>query len=342
MCCRRQSGPLGVLVYAFELKAQEQQPQQQPQQQQQLSSLLFSLLKFARLQAAARPDVADSCYLAAATTATILLDIVYPAGQQPVVDGMQEHDTHSSSATDARSSSDGPSSSLSMLPWLVLMGRCCLYWADHLWQLFVVKDASAPAGSSTQAAVLKAKPAHRVHGMRLTSLGLESSLDVFFKIDPFKLGRFPNFRFITNIVTAFGHYMDVNRATFTAAGYDTAAWEQQMEALLRAVRAAQPAEGSNEPNADAARSLVQQLRSFGLTLTSLAISSACNNAACTNMAPPSELALVKGSSRTCAGCRTARYCSKACQTQSWKQHKPVCKALAAAAAKATAATSASV
>lgn len=34
----------------------------------------------------------------------------------------------------------------------------------------------------------------------------------------------------------------------------------------------------------------------------------------------------------CGGCKVAHYCSKTCQTQHWKQHKPMCAALAARAA----------
>jgi hypothetical protein len=64
----------------------------------------------------------------------------------------------------------------------------------------------------------------------------------------------------------------------------------------------------------------------------LAISRACNNPTCSNISGPSEAGLVKGSSSTCGGCWTARYCCRDCQTQHWKLHKSVCKALAAARA----------
>jgi hypothetical protein len=55
---------------------------------------------------------------------------------------------------------------------------------------------------------------------------------------------------------------------------------------------------------------------------------------CWNLSGPSEAQLVRGTSTKCAGCRTACYCSKECQVEDWKPHKPACKALAAAAAAA--------
>jgi hypothetical protein len=78
--------------------------------------------------------------------------------------------------------------------------------------------------------------------------------------------------------------------------------------------------------------LVQQLHALGATLSTLAISSACNNPTCSNVSWPSEAGLVKGSSTACRGCRVARCCCRHCQKEHWKLHKTVCKALAAARA----------
>jgi hypothetical protein len=75
-----------------------------------------------------------------------------------------------------------------------------------------------------------------------------------------------------------------------------------------------------------------RLQTAGYALTSLAVPHCCNNPACTNTAGPSEAQLVIGGSNLCGGCRVARYCSRSCLRQHWGQHKPVCKALAAAAA----------
>ena len=78
------------------------------------------------------------------------------------------------------------------------------------------------------------------------------------------------------------------------------------------------------------RDMQEQLQAAGRVLTTFAIPHACNNPACANVSGPSEAQLVGGRSCICAGCRTARYCGRVCQRQMWRQHKPVCQALAAA------------
>lgn len=125
----------------------------------------------------------------------------------------------------------------------------------------------------------------------------------------------------------------------TAAGYDMELLQSKMAAAVEAAvvvqqaGAATAALGALHP---AVAQLVQRLHALGEALSAFAISSACNNPACSNIKSASEAQLVKGSSRTvcaqCAGCRKARYCCEACQKQHWKLHKPVCKALAAAGA----------
>ena len=82
---------------------------------------------------------------------------------------------------------------------------------------------------------------------------------------------------------------------------------------------------------------VQQLAALGEALRSVPHKQCCNNPACRNLLGPSELQLVKGRSNTCSVCRSARYCSDVCMKQHWKQHRLVCKALAATAAAAAAA-----
>jgi hypothetical protein len=106
-----------------------------------------------------------------------------------------------------------------------------------------------------------------------------------------------------------------------------AAAEAAGEAAAEVAGEAAAEEGAQQPQAAALAGtcvpaedlaqLVQQLRAVGQALSTLATSSACNNPSCSNISGPSEAGLVKGSSSTCGGCRTARYCCRACQTQHW-------------------------
>lgn len=98
--------------------------------------------------------------------------------------------------------------------------------------------------------------------------------------------------------------------------------------------AAEAVEGPQESVTAAARSaFVQKLHATGLALTSLPTSVCCNSPGCTVVSGLAELQLVSGHGCLCAGCLAVRYCCKLpCQKQHCRQHKPVCKALAAAAA----------
>jgi hypothetical protein len=90
----------------------------------------------------------------------------------------------------------------------------------------------------------------------------------------------------------------------------------------------------------AVKDLKVGLQEAGTALGALAGPLTCNNPSCLNMEGPSEAALVSGRNCVCAGCKVARYCCGACQKEHWKQHKPVCAALKAAANDADAAQAA--
>ena len=79
----------------------------------------------------------------------------------------------------------------------------------------------------------------------------------------------------------------------------------------------------------------KQLQAAARILVSFAVPYVCNNPACSNVAGPSEAQLVGGRSCICGGCRTARYCGRACQRAAWRLHKPLCNALAEAATEGT-------
>jgi hypothetical protein len=114
-----------------------------------------------------------------------------------------------------------------------------------------------------------------------------------------------------------------------AAGCKPQQLLQQLESLLSAHREVQG--GFSDASLAA---LVQQLQVTGRMLCSIAVPHFCNNPACGNLSGTTDVLMVLGRSCLCAGCLTARYCGRDCQRAAWKQHKPVCKALAAAAAAA--------
>jgi len=122
-------------------------------------------------------------------------------------------------------------------------------------------------------------------------------------------------------------------AQLSAAGFSS--WEAipaQLQPVADAAEALGMPDGS-PPSHDQVSTAAELMTTLGLSLNSLPFPTACNNPRCSNLSGQSELLLVSGRSNMCAGCLVARYCSRDCQRQHWKQHKPVCKALAAAAAK---------
>lgn len=95
--------------------------------------------------------------------------------------------------------------------------------------------------------------------------------------------------------------------------------------------------------------LANQLSQFGRAVcAAVPVTVCCNHPSCVCLERAKELFLVNGKSCICGQCKVARYCSKACQVQHFKQgHKAVCKRIAAAnagvdaAAQQAASTSAS-
>jgi hypothetical protein len=131
-------------------------------------------------------------------------------------------------------------------------------------------------------------------------------------------------------------------AKLAASGYSLDMVQRQLSRLLAAWQAVEEVvsglSSSNitEAEADAARAavdnLTQQLLAFGVTVSAVAVPDFCNYHGCLNVGGQSDAALVLGKGCKCGGCRVAHYCSRQCQRKHWNLHKPVCKALAAAAA----------
>jgi hypothetical protein len=191
---------------------------------------------------------------------------------------------------------------VSMLPGLFILGRCCMQWAK------VLQPDASPAGSTQM---------HRQQ---------------------------PDVPYDTaDIMAPLLHWLEASstQEQLSAAGY---APQELSDQLLQAVAALQTVGDITtdvQPDPAFSRDAAQQLQATGSALCSFAVPCLCNNPACTNLSGLTEAGLVSGRSCVCGGCLVARYCGRACQRAAWKQHKPVCAALAAAAAAGAPLSSAS-
>jgi hypothetical protein len=204
-----------------------------------------------------------------------------------------------------------------MLPWLVLLGRCCLHWEHQL-------------GVSRAHTTIEMRPLGEINDLLVRELE-SAAVDA-------------------KVWLSAGS----NAAQLEAAGYDVQKLRECIEgaeaALQDAVTGTVCGPTSNLPSSASSaantpiqtqESLSHHLQTLGHALSSLVHAHACNNPSCSNMSGPSEAKLVAGSSSKCSSCRMARYCSRACQKEHWKHHKPVCKGLADAVEGASGSNNAS-
>jgi hypothetical protein len=181
------------------------------------------------------------------------------------------------------------------LPSVFIIGRCCLLWADIL-------SAQAADG--------------RVALQECVQLELRCCVH----------------QYLTLLCHAAKAWLSARSAQLSAAGYpDPDGW---LQLLLAAKAAAEAAAAARQVEAVASQcaALVGELRAFGRASCVFAVPLFCNNPRCMSLQAETEVGLVSGRACVCSGCRVARYCGRECLRQHWKQHKPVCKGLAAAAA----------
>ena len=218
--------------------------------------------------------------------------------------GSAAHGAHTSSSSTADAGS-----CTAVLPWLVLLGRCCWGAATLLqdWQVNLDSDGLPDSLQGIQWIMDRCV---LVHNLQL----LQSSLAG-----------------VVKWLAAAGTVQQL-----TALGYQPQDVQQQLvgaaDALLPLCTDLMTTDPFGGTMGEILKAGQQQLQAAGKVLACFAMPHACNNLACSNVWGPSEALLVGGRSCICAGCLTARYCGRACQRATWRQHKPVCKALAAAAA----------
>jgi hypothetical protein len=123
-------------------------------------------------------------------------------------------------------------------------------------------------------------------------------------------------------------------AGLTAAGYDMGAVRQGFEAVAACYPGVVNLGGASDASKNVG-GLISALEAVGRACSVFAVPHCCNNPGCSNLAAAGELATVSGKSCICGGCQVARYCGRGCQKAHWKQHKPVCKMLQAAAGQHT-------
>jgi hypothetical protein len=277
---------------------------------QQLYGLLASLLKvYSSMDSPAIRSVCSSNVLIPMTV-TNLIHAAYHV-VLPALD---------SSSNGGSSSGGGKPPCAFVLPWLVLLGRCCF----------------------ASAAVMQ-------HWRHVLEPGtFDSKTHVYWTINETNLGQ--NLRHLHCAIDKVLKWLAAAGTVqqLSALGYQPQELQQQLAAArpatlwpdserLDAVPTQRAAAAARQSNARAAagmlRDFEQRLHSAGKALTCFAVPGTCNNPDCVNVSGPSEAQLVRGRSSLCAGCRCARYCTHdPCQRAHWRQHKQVCKALAAAAA----------
>jgi len=269
----------------------------------QLCSLLASLVKVSKCCGV--KDLAEGLYGTISSSVLMAASVFAAISAAKLVDA------------DMNATEICPRHYITTLPSLVVVGRMCSIWAQQL-QLEVptlLQETAAAAASSSS--VPKAQLAHDIDTLPAFSMCLVGSVQASGTTD-FEV-----------CIMALQKWLADDRvsAQMAADGYTPQQLQEQLEQLVEARHAA--ADGMDEASLIA---FLEKLRAVAQALSVLAVEPMCNNPGCSNVSGQTELGLVSGRSCKCSCCRIAHYCCRSCQRAHWKQHKPVCRALAGAAA----------
>jgi hypothetical protein len=320
-------------------------------QQQQLFGLLCSLLKTVqlRLQAVSadrmgQDELVESLVMVAIFSTTAItwaeerkctasagaaggggtalytpVDSTADTADSPQQQQQQQQEAEAESIPQLVSSDSDSASALLMVPWMVLFGRCCLTMVQPWFVGHFLQDAEA-AELRSWCSVIKSWLQNNSTSAQLAAAGLNPGGIL---------------QALQDTITAVQSLRNSSSSDDDAEDASTDAQQQQQQ--QDQLQGNPSAGGACAASGAEGVVLAGRLHALGVSLSSLPLSWGCNNPLCTNMQGPAEAGIVQGKGHKCKGCcRMGYYCGKACQEQHWKQHKPVCKAVAAAVAGATA------
>jgi len=311
-----------LLCTCLKLTAALQQQAQQ-ERQQQLQQHLLQQLQIPQEQEPQVHELLDGLLGAVAHTACTVVAL-----QVDWQGGWCLADTAAATAAAPSSRRTGQG----MVPWLVLLGRCCLQWATVLEGLCTPYSSTPPPQQQQQQQQQQQcqapapEAAAEAERAAVTDLQAQKCFQyVYAQADRIRSMQSVFSLWLTDNKQQLPRTLNPEALIQSEAGLMNAFYTACGYSLFGA-------QGVKGEACVHARELLKHLRDVGVRLTSFPTSHACNNPACSSIHGFSEAQLVGGRSCICAGCRKARYCSRDCQRQHWEHHKPVCQGLAGAEA----------